>query len=110
MAEASAFLAAPTPALALGLGVGLLASTLFFAGLAWSLQRMLHARRPAVLLLASFILRAGILLGLGAVLLQLGQPLWALVGYTMGFFIVRALALRWGRRAAPTPRDQQETS
>ncbi len=85
-------------AVLLGFGLGLLASGLFFAGLAWSLRRALRARYPALVLVSSFVLRAGLLLGAGWWLTRAASPLSSLPAYVLAFFLVRAAALRWARR------------
>lgn len=88
------------PSLLGGLGAGVVASALFFAGLAWGMQRALRARRPALWLMLSFVLRTLLLLGVGVWLGRwLAQPAWAWAGYALAFVLVRTLALR--RAAAP---------
>lgn len=81
----------------LGLGLGLLASGLFFAGLGWGLRRALCARQPALVLLPSFVLRTALLLGAGWWLTRVSQPLWSLPAYMLAFFLVRGVALRLAR-------------
>ncbi len=95
----------PWRAVLTGLGLGAVVSGVFFAGLAWSLRHALRARRPALVLIASFLLRAGLLLGGGWWLMQHGHPTWSLLAYALAFFIVRAVALQRARRgsAAPPP-------
>lgn len=86
-----------------GLGLGALASGVFFAGLAWGLQRALRARQPALVLLPSFLLRAALLLGAGWWLTLQRHPAWSLPAYVLAFFIVRAVALQRARRGSATP-------
>lgn len=87
-------------ALLLGLGAGLVASGLFFAGLAWGLRWALRTRLPALVLLPSFLLRAALLLGVAAWLARATNPLWALPAYMLAFFLVRFVALRLARSGA----------
>lgn len=84
-------------ALLIGLALGLPASALYFAGLAWSLRRALQSRSPGALLLLSFLVRAALLLGLALWALRLAPPLWLLAGYLAAFVLMRQLAL-WRAR------------
>ncbi len=86
-------------ALLAGFGAGLLVSTLFFAGLAWGMRRALASTRPAPLLLASFLLRAALLIGAGFLLARWLQPLSVWLGYFAAFFLVRTIAIRRARAA-----------
>lgn len=81
-------------ALLAGLVGGLPASGLYFWGLAWGVRRALRAQRPAAVLLASFVLRAVLLLGLGVWLVRAVDPLWSLAGYILAFIIVRTVVVR----------------
>lgn len=90
-------------ALLLGLGAGLLASLVFFFGLAWGIRQALAARRPALVLVSSFVCRSALLVGLAVVVARLAQPLWALAGYALAFMVVRALALRLARHGDGWP-------
>lgn len=92
-----------------GLGVGVVASVLFFGGLAWGMVRALRSRRPALWLLASFVLRALLLLGAAlAVGRWAAQPLWAWLGFVPAFFGVRALAVRRARSGPPAAEVEAE--
>lgn len=93
----------PWQAVLTGLALGLLVSSAFFAGLAWSLRHALRARRPALLLLMSFLLRAALLLGAGWWLARHSQPLWSLLAYGLAFFAVRSVALQRARRGSAPP-------
>lgn len=95
-------------ALLIGLGVGLPAGALYFAGLAWGMRRALRARHPAALLLASFVGRAALLLGLGLWLVRQAHPLWTLAGYALAFLAARTLAVRGARRGRPAGAAGQE--
>ncbi len=86
-------------ALLLGLALGLPASALYFAGLAWGMRRALRSRAPGALLLLSFLVRAGLLLGLVLWALRLAPSLWLLAGYLAAFVLVRQLAV-WRARAS----------
>jgi len=83
-------------AFAAGLGIG----GFYFAGLWWTVRRLPLARSPALWVLGSFVLRAGLsLLGFYGVL-QGGWPL--LASSLAGFILVRLAAvhrLRPGRSA-----------
>ena len=89
-------------ALLIGMAVGLPASVLYVAGLAWGMQRALRSRGSGALLMLSFVVRAALLLGLALALGRwLAQPLWGLAGYAFAFLGVRWAALRWARRTPP---------
>lgn len=80
--------------LALGFGIGLIMSALFFAGLAWGMKKALASKQPALWLLASFILRASLLLGAGILAFSQSQDIWLLAGYLIAFFVVRLLSTK----------------
>jgi len=90
-------------ALLAGFLAGIIASALFFAGLAWGMRRALDSPRPALLLLASFLLRATLLLGAGLALAQWLQPLSCWAGYFAAFLLVRTISVRRARAAATMP-------
>jgi F1F0 ATPase subunit 2 len=96
-----------TRAVLLGLALGLPASALYFAGLAWGLRRALQARRPALELLLSFMARAALLLGLALWLVQQVQPLWALGAYALAFVLVRTVAVRRARAGIGALRQRE---
>lgn len=85
-------------ALLAGLAAGAFASALFFAGLAWGIRQALRTRHPAWILVASFLVRSALLLGLGLWVVRTWHPLWALAGYAGAFLVVRAVAVRSGRQ------------
>ncbi|MFW8566506.1 ATP synthase subunit I [Orrella sp. 11846] len=93
-------LASMMPALIVGLLVGLIASFVFFKGLAFGMQKALQSSRPAPILLISFLIRTLVLLGLGWGLIQVFQPAWALLGYAIAFFIVRFVMVRRAKHVA----------
>jgi len=80
--------------LLIGLVTGLPASAVFFAGLAWTVRRVLHAKHPAVFLLLSFLARAILLLAAGLWASRQGNPLWVLAGFLLAFLLVRTLLIR----------------
>jgi F1F0 ATPase subunit 2 len=90
-----------------GFGLGVLASGVFFAGLAWGLRHALQARRPALVLIASFLLRAGLLIGAGWWLARHSQPVWSVPAFALAFFMVRAVAVRRARRGTPRLASQE---
>lgn len=93
----------------LGLGIGLLVSGLFFAGLGWSLRWALRSRWPFLVLLPGFLLRAALLLATAWWLSRVSNPLWSLPAYMLAFFLVRGVALRWARRGgAAVPATGQD--
>lgn len=79
----------------LGVFFGVPVSILFFAGLAWSVQRALKYARPSALLLLSFACRMAMLLGIGFWLTTNGDNTWPLVGYALAFFLVRLVVVLW---------------
>lgn len=85
------------PGLALGLVLGLLASGLFFSGLAVGIRRALRSPRPMWILLFSFVCRVAMLVGLALWLIRVAHPLWSPAAYMLAFFIVRMLVLRRAR-------------
>lgn len=95
-------LSTPFASFAGGLLLGLALSSLFFVGLAWSMQRALRSRHSALVLLSSFALRASLLIGCGLLLARFSQPLYALPAYMLAFLLVRSLAVRHARRSLPS--------
>lgn len=87
--------------LLIGLAAGLPASAVFFAGLAWTVRQVMHAKHPASFLLLSFLGRAIVLLGLGVWASRLGNPLWVLAGFLLAFLLVRTLLIRKVRPTEP---------
>ncbi len=86
-------------ALLLGFTVGVSASMLFFAGLAWGMRLALRSVRPGPVLLLSSLCRIAVLLGVGFWVTAIGDKVWSLVGYAVGFFLVRLAAVLWARTA-----------
>ena len=80
-------------------GVGVAAGLLYFEGLWWTVSRLAHARRPSVLLGASFLTRTSVLLAtLLAVATHHGAGVVAAVA---GVLAARSVAVR--RHRPPTP-------
>ncbi|WP_166265369.1 ATP synthase subunit I [Marinobacter caseinilyticus] len=75
-----------------GFWIGAVASSLFFAGLAWSVRLALRTTRPMLVLLSSAAVRISLLLGLGWLAVGDGHDGWAFVGYLAAFFSVRLVA------------------
>ncbi len=70
-----------------GFGAGLL----YFGGLWWSVKRLARVKRPALLSLISFLLRAAFVL---AVFYLLGQGRWERIAACLaGFLLARVLLL-----------------
>lgn len=84
-------------AVLLGFAVGVPASLLFFAGLAWGMRRALHSTQPGVLLLFSSACRIALLLAVGFWVAASGANPWPLAGYMLAFFLVRLAAVRWAK-------------
>lgn len=82
----------------LGFLLGLVASSLFFIGLAWGVGLALKSSRPNSTLFISFVLRLGWLLGIGFLLASLTATLWPILGYALAYFVVRFIALRRAKR------------
>ncbi|MDX2465351.1 MAG: ATP synthase subunit I [Porticoccus sp.] len=93
----------------LGVFFGVPVSTLFFAGLAWSVQRALKYARPSVLLLLSFVCRMTMLLGIGFWLTTSGDNAWSLIGYALAFFLVRLVVVLWIKSTRPPEPIQEST-
>ena len=81
----------------LALVMGLLLGALFFGGLWWTVQKGLTAKHPAVLFLASMLLRTGITLAGFYVVADHDSQ--RLVASLVGFVIVRLIATRVSRSA-----------
>jgi F1F0 ATPase subunit 2 len=81
---------------------GLVLGGLYFAGLWWTVRRLPDSRRPGLLALASFLLRASVVL---AVFYTLMNGRWHNLGASLcGFMVVRwLLTRRIGTRAATGP-------
>lgn len=87
------------PTFGLGLTLGLAVSGLFFWGLNLGIRRALSSARPTSTLLASFILRMGLLLATGFGLAAVSASLWPMFGYVLAFFVVRTWFIRRARRS-----------
>lgn len=81
-----------------GFWIGVVASTLFFAGLAVSVRWVLRTGRPDLILLPSSAVRIALLLGVGWWVTGAGDDGWAFVGYVGAFFLVRLIATLVARR------------
>ncbi|MFP3914076.1 MAG: ATP synthase subunit I [Actinomycetota bacterium] len=80
----------------IGAGAGLLAGTVFFAGLGWTVARLPRTRRPLLLSLGSLAARSALLV---AVVLVTSQGrLWRVVASLMGILAVRTAMVAWVRR------------
>jgi F1F0 ATPase subunit 2 len=79
--------------LALALIAGAFAGVVFFGGLWLTVKRMLTARQPALLMIASLIVRAGIVL-LIFYLVAAGEVL-RIVASLVGFLLVRFFMVRY---------------
>ncbi|MEA4836140.1 MAG: ATP synthase subunit I [Anaeromusa sp.] len=79
---------------------GSLMGGLFFGGLWWTVQKATHTKHTEILLMASFVLRAAVLLGIGYAVC--GDDFVLIFGYLGGFIISRGLAMRmWKDGAHP---------
>lgn len=94
-------------ALLAGFGAGLAVSALFFAGLAWGMHKALGSAWPGPILLASFLLRAVLLLGVGFALARWLQPLSCWIGYMAAFFAARTVAVRRARAPRPSATEDR---
>lgn len=88
-----------------GVALGACLGLVFFAGLWWTTQRLVDARRPGLLLAGSLLARL-VILGLGLVVLARLDPA-ALIGALLGVIGVRIAMVRAassGRLAGVTDR------
>ncbi|MFE8072540.1 ATP synthase subunit I [Marinobacteraceae bacterium S3BR75-40.1] len=86
-----------------GLGLGLF----FYGGLWWTVRRTVEAARPAVLVLGSFVVRAG---GVLAGFYWLGGDQWQrLVALLAGFVVARLVVTLLTRRAGTAARPMVTT-
>jgi F1F0 ATPase subunit 2 len=76
-------------------GLGVLLGLAFFGSLRWVVGRLITARRPAVWMLGSAVVRIAVML---AALLVIGQGRWErMVAVLAGFLVGRSIAIRtWG--------------
>lgn len=88
-------------AVMLGLAVGIVMSTVFFAGLAVGMRHALRRASPVKLLTLSAALRITALLGVGWVVAGQGGP-WAAVGYAVAFVVARLVVTTFARTDATT--------
>lgn len=82
-------------ALAIGFGLGSVASGVFFAGLALGMRVALRSGRPAPVLMLSAALRIALLLSAGWAVADLGAV--AVGGFALAFLLLRFAAVRWAR-------------
>ena len=79
-------------ALLLAFGAGLVLGLFYFGGLWWTVNRVATAGQPGLLMLASMLLRGGVVLA-GFWLVMDGQ-LDRLIACVVGFFIMRTVLIR----------------
>lgn len=81
-----------THAIVLGFSFGAVLSGIFFASLAISIRIAMNARRPAVTLLLCAGSRILLFMVAGYWVVDAFGGQWCLVGFIMGFYLVRLLA------------------
>jgi F1F0 ATPase subunit 2 len=84
-----------------GAGLG----AFFFGGLWWTVRRLADARRPALLVLGSFVLRTGVALG-GFYLVATAGRWERILAYLLGFVTARLVVTRL-TEASSLPRSPQ---
>ena len=75
-----------------GLASGLALGVVFFGGLWWTTQRLLHSRRPALLALTSLLVRMGCLAAGMYLITRIGAV--AAVAAAAGMLVVRSVIVR----------------
>jgi F1F0 ATPase subunit 2 len=81
---------------------GAAAGSLYFTGLWYTVRRLPEARHPALLLLASFVLRLALLLG--TIYLLAGAHWSYLISAVAGLLLARTLLIRrWGPENGERP-------
>ena len=78
---------------------GLVAGTVFFAGLWWTVQRLPAAKHPGLLVVGSMLLRTA--LTLGVFFLAGHGHLDRMLACLAGFVTARFLVMRWTRDRTP---------
>lgn len=78
----------------LGLGLGILASGSYFAGLYVTIRATVRAQRPTALLAVSAVIRLGLFLTIGYFVTQMGLEIG--LGFFVAFPLVRYVAISWG--------------
>ena len=73
---------------------GLLLGLFFFGGLAWTIQKGLSAKRPALMFFLSFLVRFGAVVG-GFFFITAGHP-ERVIGFVIGFIVARPIVTRSG--------------
>ncbi len=76
---------------------GLLAGSVFFGGLWWTVVRVATARSPKLLLLESFLVRAAV--ALLVLYFSAGEDMVGFGGYLLGFLAARTAVMRRLRRS-----------
>lgn len=79
-------------------GLGVLLGLAFFGSLRWVVGRLITARRPAVWMVGSAVVRIAVMV---AALLVIGQGRWErMVAVLAGFLVGRSVAIRiWGQES-----------
>lgn len=95
-------------AIVTGVAVGLPMAVLFFWGLNWGMRKALASSSPGSLLMLSFFVRMGLLLGVGLALTRLTESLWALAGYMLAFLLVRIVVVVRAEITPATDAAKQE--
>jgi F1F0 ATPase subunit 2 len=82
--------------IAMGALVGLVAGLVFFGGLRWTVSRLDTARRPAVLVVSSLLVRVAVVAG--AFVVFSGGSLTRVLAGLGGLLVVRTLMVSVARR------------
>jgi F1F0 ATPase subunit 2 len=80
---------------------GALLALVYFAGLWWTVQRVVHARHPVALVAVSFVVRTALVVG--ALWLVMDGRVVRLLAALGGFLVVRAAVLWRVRTGAHRP-------
>ena len=90
-------------AVAFGITIGTGMSAVFFAGLGFGMRLALRTARPVNILVLSAFVRIAALLGAVWGIAQFAGP-FALIGFTITFFVTRTIVMTIARAQLPTER------
>ena len=86
------------------MGSGAVLGVIFFGGLFWTTEHLMHCKWPQAVIVTSFIMR-GLIVVIGFYWLMAGAPARALAAL-LGFIVARSIIIRALKRL-PSPRSQK---